>query len=168
MTTPRRILLGFATGEECRSVLETALGMARETEAELVAILARDETLTAASGIPCVSVRSLAYSRWEQIDEGVMKRAFAAEAVRLETLIASGAQARNVRWSFRTASPERVQEDWGETDILLLPRSLRLDQDTPAEARSETGPLTRYILRLERIGYRVILKPSTTGNNPGS
>ena len=161
MSPARRILLGFATGEECRLALDTALGMAREMEAELVGLLARDETLTQASNIPAVSVRSRTYSRWENIDERIMKRAFAAEAGRLEALIASGAKARNVRWSFRTVTPERVAEDWGETDILLLPRSIPDGDSSPPETGSAANALSHYILKLEKSGYRLVLRPKT-------
>ena len=159
--TTRRILLGFASGEECRLALDTALGMAREMEAELVGLLARDEALAAASDIPAVSVRSRTYSRWEKIDERVMKRAFAAEAGRLEALIASGAKARNVRWSFRTVSPEHMKEEWGETDLLLLPRSIPDGDETSPEEEPTTRALSHYIMKLERAGYRVVLKPAT-------
>ncbi|WP_321393581.1 hypothetical protein [Emcibacter sp.] len=167
MTTIRRIILGFANAEECRSALQEALGMAREMEAELVGMLARDESLEAASGIPCVSVRSRTYSRWEEIDEGIMKRAFAAEAVRVESLIATGARAQNVRWSFRTVSADRMTEEWGETDILLLPRSLNhVNEAVPVE-QHEARIITRHILTLERMGYRAILRPGKSGSEEG-
>lgn len=160
MSPARRILLGFASGEECRSALAAALGMAREMEAELVAILARDDTLTAVSGIPCVSVRSRTFPRWEEIDEKLMKRAFTAEAVRLETLIASGAKSQNIRWSFRTVSPEHVTEEWGEEDILLLPRSIPDGDQKSTTGRPESGKLNRYIMRLEHAGYRIVTRPA--------
>lgn len=119
----RRILVALDASTHSLAALEAASRLAAELRAELLGLFVEDVDLLQVAALPFTRTMS-AQTRGEQpLDPATMERALRVRAAQARAALAATAERRQVRWSFRIARGEIIDEvlsEAGRCDLVTL------------------------------------------------
>jgi hypothetical protein len=147
-----RVLVDLSAGPRAADLLEEALELAVRLEAELSGLFVEEAALLRSSGLPFVRQVHLSSGAAGALDPARIERELRVAAERARATLARVAEARRLRWSFRTGRGELLRElarEAGATDLVVLQRDWRAAAAArllSAAGRAELGLQTGGVL----------------------
>jgi hypothetical protein len=147
-----RVLVDLSAGPRAVDLLEEALELAVRLEAELSGLFVEDTALLRSSALPFVRQVHLSSGAAGALDPTRIERDLRLAAERARATLARGAEARRLRWSFRTGRGELLRElarEAGAADLVVLRRDWRASAAArllSAAGRAELGLDTGGVL----------------------
>ena len=120
-----RLVVTLGGDEDSLRTLEAAVRLAARLRREMVGLFLEDADLMAAASLPFVRIVSHGAAQEAWLDPASTRRAMRVMAERARRALARSADARGVRWSFRTLSGNLGDVPLEASDVLTLGTRLR-------------------------------------------
>ncbi len=140
----RRILVALDASAHSLAALEAAAALAASMEAEVLGLFVEDINLLQLAGLPFVRVVNFSSTTGRPIDSPSMEQELRLQAARAQRALATIAEHRRIRWSFRVVRGEVTTEVLTaalEADLLILGKLSH-----PLTRRSRLGSTARAVL----------------------
>jgi nucleotide-binding universal stress UspA family protein len=154
----RRILVAVDSCSHDPAALESVVDLASRLEAELSGLFVEDINLLRSAALSFVRQVSLPTAVEEQFDATSIERQLRVRALRAEKCLATAAERKKVKWSFRTVrgrASDEVVSAAEDADLLVVERAVR---PSPGEfhgagpTRMAASRVPRSLLLLRRRG----------------